>query len=105
MISTKDGWGFKNNFDPRDMDKNQDNEWGPGHELGHMHQGAINWPSTTESSNNLFSNYVVYKINQWGSRGSSIGTLATYPVCASDSLGADSCIRATRTRWHLPLRT
>ena len=77
-VSTKDGWGFKNNFDPRDMDKNQDNEWGPGHELGHMHQGAINWPSTTESSNNLFSNYVVYKINQWGSRGSSIGTLAVY---------------------------
>lgn len=61
-VSTKDGWGFKNNFDPRDMDQNQDNEWGPGHELGHMHQGAINWPSTTESSNNLFSNYVVYKI-------------------------------------------
>lgn len=28
-VSTKDGWGFKNNFDPRDMDKNQDNEWGP----------------------------------------------------------------------------
>lgn len=39
-VSTKDGWGFKNNFDPRDMDQNQDNEWGPGHELGHMHQGA-----------------------------------------------------------------
>ena len=39
-VSTKDGWGFKNNFDPRDMDKNQDNEWGPGHELGHMHQGG-----------------------------------------------------------------
>ena len=77
-VSTKDGWGFKNNFDPRDMDKNQDNEWGPGHELGHMHQGAINWPSTTESSNNLFSNYVVYKIGKWGSRGSSIGTLAAY---------------------------
>lgn len=77
-VNTRDGWGFKNNFDPRDMDKNQDNEWGPGHELGHMHQGAINWPSTTESSNNLFSNYVVYKINQWGSRGSSIGALATY---------------------------
>ena len=67
-VSTKDGWGFKNNFDPRDMDQNQDNEWGPGHELGHMHQGAINWPSTTESSNNLFSNYVVYKIGKWGSR-------------------------------------
>lgn len=71
------GWGFKNNFDPRDMDKAQDNQWGVGHELGHMHQGAINWPSTTESSNNLFSNYVVYKIGKWGSRGSSLTRLAT----------------------------
>lgn len=75
-VKTKDGWGFKNNFDPRDMDKVQDNEWGPGHELGHIHQGAINWPSAMESSNNLFSNYVVYKIGAWGSRGKSIGKLA-----------------------------
>lgn len=76
-IYSKDGWGFKNNFDPRDMDRTQDNEWGPGHELGHIHQGAINWPSTMESSNNLFSNYVVYKIDKWGSRGQSIEKLAT----------------------------
>ncbi len=74
----KDGWGFKNSFDPRDMDREQDREWGPGHELGHMHQGAINWASTTESSNNLFSNYIVYKIDKWGSRGSSLETLAKY---------------------------
>lgn len=74
----RDGWGFKNNFDPRDMDRAQDNQWGVGHELGHMHQGAINWGSTTESSNNLFSNYVVYKIGVWGSRGSSLEQLATY---------------------------
>lgn len=77
-LTTRDGWGFKNNFDHRDMDKAQDNTWGPGHELGHMHQGAINWPSTTESSNNMFSNYVVYKIGKWGSRGSSLTTLAKY---------------------------
>lgn len=76
--ATKDDWGFKNNFDPRDMDKAQDNQWGPGHELGHMHQGAINWISTTESSNNLFSNYVVYKIGKWGSRGSSLMALANF---------------------------
>lgn len=77
-IEPRDGWGFKTMFDPRDMDKEQDRAWGPGHELGHMHQGAINWPSTTESSNNLFSNYVVYKLNVWGSRGSSLSKLAEY---------------------------
>ena len=101
-VSTKDGWGFKNNFDPRDMDKNQDNEWGPGHELGHMHQGAINWPSTTESSNNLFSNYVVYKIS-----GAHVEVLSEHWLLTDmrlRPLGADSCIREIRTRWHLLLR-
>lgn len=36
-----------------------DNEggWGPFHEMGHLHQHPINWKSTSESSNNLFSNY------------------------------------------------
>ena len=31
--------------------------WGPFHEMGHIHQHPINWKSTSESSNNLFSNY------------------------------------------------
>ena len=31
--------------------------WGPSHEMGHVNQQAINWCSTTESSNNLFSNF------------------------------------------------
>jgi len=31
--------------------------WGPFHEMGHLHQHPINWKSTAESSNNLFSNY------------------------------------------------
>lgn len=102
-VSTKDGWGFKNNFDPRDMDQNQDNEWGPGHELGHMHQGAINWPSTTESSNNLFSNYVVYKIGKWGHVVVPSGHWLLIGMHLRP-LGADSCILAIRTRWNLSSR-
>ena len=38
------------------------NIWGPAHEMGHCNQMAINWRSTTESSNNLFSNYANYKL-------------------------------------------
>jgi len=38
------------------------NIWGPAHEMGHVNQMAINWRSTTESSNNLFSNYANYKL-------------------------------------------
>ena len=48
------------------------NSWGPAHEIGHVHQGAINWASTTESSNNLFSNYTIYKFGQTCSRGTEL---------------------------------
>ena len=54
----------------------EDNTWGPAHELGHVNQGAINWKSTTESSNNLFSNYAIYKMGKYKSRGQTITYLA-----------------------------
>lgn len=54
----------------------KDNVWGPAHEIGHVHQGAINWPSCTETSNNLFSNYVLYKLGKYCSRGLEISKLA-----------------------------
>lgn len=54
----------------------EDNAWGPAHEIGHVHQAAINWPSSTESSNNLFSNYIIYKLGKYHSRGSGLNTLA-----------------------------
>lgn len=54
----------------------KDNVWGPAHEIGHVHQGAINWPSCTESSNNIFSNYVLYKLDKYCSRGLEISALA-----------------------------
>lgn len=52
------------------------NMWGIVHELGHVHQNAINWPSCTESSNNLFANYALYKLNNYCSRGAEISQLA-----------------------------
>ena len=52
--------------------------WCVGHESGHNNQGAINLESSTESSNNLFSNIITY---QWGyrmSRGGSFSDNETY---------------------------
>ena len=46
------------------------------HEIGHIHQAAINWPGSTESSNNLFSNYILYKLGKYCSRGSELSDLA-----------------------------
>ena len=55
--------------------------WGPFHEMGHINQPAINWNSTYESSNNLFSNFCKKKLADkagitFESRGSSIRSLA-----------------------------
>lgn len=55
----------------------EDNAWGPAHEIGHVHQGAINWASSTESSNNLFSNYIIYKLGKYKSRGRGLEAVAT----------------------------
>lgn len=52
----------------------EDNAWGPNHEMGHVNQRAINWMSTTESSNNLFSNYVLYRLGKYKSRGKGLQT-------------------------------
>lgn len=56
--------------------KAEDNAWGPAHEIGHIHQAAINWAGSTESSNNLFSNYIIYKLGKYKSRGKGLNQLA-----------------------------
>lgn len=61
----------------------KDNAWGPAHEIGHIHQLAIDWPGSTESSNNLFSNYILYKLGKYCSRGTEL--------CMPKF--ADNCIR------------
>ena len=42
--------------------------WGPAHEIGHSNQGAIRLVGTTEVSNNLFSNMIVFKADKYTSR-------------------------------------
>lgn len=54
----------------------EDNAWGPAHEIGHIHQKAINWPGCSESSNNLFSNYVIYQMGKYHSRGYGLSRVA-----------------------------
>lgn len=54
------------------LNANADNAWGPAHEMGHINQMAINWASTTESSNNLFSNYVLHRFGRYNSRGKGL---------------------------------
>lgn len=63
----------------------KDNAWGPAHEIGHIHQPAINWPSCTESSNNLFSNYILYKLGKYCSRGETLDKLATCRLVNGDA--------------------
>lgn len=61
---------------PEKINANADNAWGPSHEIGHSNQMAINWPSATESSNNLFANYTLYKLGKYGSRGAALKAVA-----------------------------
>ena len=89
------------------MDK-KDNVWGPAHEIGHVHQGAINWPSCTESSNNLFSNYVLYKLGKYCSRGMEISKLAdsylqkkSWPLLGSVTHKNEDAELHMRMQWQL----
>ncbi|MBR2862235.1 MAG: M60 family metallopeptidase, partial [Bacteroidaceae bacterium] len=42
--------------------------WGPGHEIGHQHQGPLNMRGLTEVTNNLFSNIVLWYFGETTSR-------------------------------------
>ncbi len=83
-IDSEDIMGL-NNFN-----KNADNAWGPAHEMGHVNQKAINWPSTTESSNNLFSNYVLTRFGRYNSRGRGLAYRFD-AVYANDHSWASMC--------------
>ena len=61
---------------PEVLTAEEDNVWGPAHEIGHIHQKAIDWPSCSESSNNIFSNYLHYRVGKYCSRGAEISRIA-----------------------------
>ena len=50
--------------------------WGPAHEMGHVHQQAINWDPSTETSANLFAHYVQEKLGKYTSHGPGLQSLA-----------------------------
>ncbi|MBQ5663040.1 MAG: M60 family metallopeptidase, partial [Bacteroidaceae bacterium] len=52
--------------------------WGPSHEVGHVHQGAINMIGCTETSNNLFSNIVVFNLGKFVTWGDGVKNMAGY---------------------------
>ena len=52
--------------------------WGPAHENGHVHQGAINMIACTEASNNLFSNITVFNLGKFVTWGDGVDTMADY---------------------------
>ena len=47
---------------------NAGSHWGPGHEIGHQHQGPLNMRGLTEVTNNLFSNVVLWYYGESTSR-------------------------------------
>ncbi|WP_286833187.1 MULTISPECIES: M60 family metallopeptidase [unclassified Proteiniphilum] len=59
-------------LNPAVMLQNEDDPWGPAHEIGHMNQGAINWAGNTETSNNLFSNLIHHKMTSFPTRGETM---------------------------------
>ena len=82
----------------------KDNAWGPAHEIGHIHQRAINWPSCTESSNNLFSNYTLYKLGKYCSRGETLDKLAQYRLIEGDGwfdMGGENVYQNEATEIHM----
>ena len=47
---------------------NAGSHWGPGHEIGHQHQGLLNMRGLTEVTNNLFANVVLWYFGETTSR-------------------------------------
>lgn len=104
---------------PENVNAKKDNAWGPAHEIGHIHQAAINWPGCTESSNNLFSNYTLHMLGRYCSRGSELSELAQVrciwnepwvlfrkkglPAQTQEALGADGKGYKENTELHMRL--
>lgn len=61
-----------------ELPNNAGSHWGPGHEIGHQHQGPLNMRGLTEVTNNLFSNVVLWFYGETTSRyNGAEGALST----------------------------
>lgn len=89
---------------PAELLKDEDHLWGPAHEIGHMNQGAINWKGITETSNNLFSNLVRYKMTSFPTRGESMEQINQRHVVEKKvytDYGDNGGIPSLRMHWQL----
>lgn len=115
--STKDGYmsaqSYQINFaentlykilPPSEIFKDEDNIWGPAHEIGHMYQGAVNWKGNTETSNNLFSNLVRHKMTDFNSRGETMEEINQWNIVDKrvfTDYGGNIGIPSLRMQWQL----
>lgn len=72
-------------IDKEAMNKRIGGTWGPAHEMGHVHQQAINWEPSTETSANVFAHYVCEKLGKYTSHGPGMRRLAWLRAEQSDA--------------------
>jgi hypothetical protein len=63
--------------------------WGPGHEIGHQHQGLLNLNGLTEVTNNLFSNVVLWYFGETTSRYNGNDAALSNVLAAFNTEGSD----------------
>ncbi len=63
--------------------------WGPGHEIGHQHQGPLNMRGLTEVTNNLFSNVVLWYYGESTSRYNGSEGSLSHVLSAFNTEGSD----------------
>lgn len=71
-------------IDKEAMNKRIGGTWGPAHEMGHVHQQAINWEPSTETSANVFAHYVCERLGKYTSHGPGMRRLAWLRAEQSD---------------------
>lgn len=81
---------------------NADNCWGPGHEVGHTLQHAIQMIGTAENSNNLFAQMVLLNLGRYLSRGGTL-TETFNDFAAGKNYIARDGYASQRMYWQLYL--
>jgi hypothetical protein len=73
----------------KDLPTSAGAHWGPGHEIGHQHQGPLNMRGLTEVTNNLFSNVVLWYYGESTSRYNGSEGSLSHVLSAFNTEGSD----------------
>lgn len=80
---------------------NAGSHWGPGHEIGHQHQGPLNMHGLTEVTNNLFSNVVLWYYGESTSRYNGDEGALSNVLKAFNTQGSDFFTNNIWTLTHM----